>query len=106
MSNEIIVLSEEYDAALIERKVNIEVISANIKNISGNIYIIGQVQNNSEKDYSYIQVEFSIYDYNGALIDCAMDNISNLKSGKVWNFRALVNESYMTSFGAGEITAF
>ena len=51
-------------------------------------YIEGYIQNNTGKEYSYVQVEFNLYDKDGAIIGTALDNISNLEANGKWKFKA------------------
>ena len=50
--------------------------------------ITGVVKNNTRKDYSYVQIEYVIYDENGNNLGTAMDNINNLAAGDTWSFEA------------------
>lgn len=52
-------------------------------------YIEGTVKNNSNKDYSYVQIEFICYDKDGNNIGTAMDNTSNLGAYETWKFKAM-----------------
>ncbi len=50
--------------------------------------VTGIVRNNTGKDYSYVQIEYAIYDANGNNLGTALDNINNLAAGDTWNFEA------------------
>ncbi len=50
--------------------------------------IKGIVKNNSNKTYSYVAIEFAVYDVNGNNIGTALDNINNLYPGDTWAFTA------------------
>jgi len=52
-------------------------------------YIEGTCTNNSDKDYSYLQVEFICYDKEGYNLGTAWDNTSNLLKGEKWKFKAM-----------------
>ena len=57
----------------------------------GNEYtyeITGILRNNTDRDYSYIQVTFTLYDRSGNNIGTAWANANNLKSGGTWKFNA------------------
>lgn len=72
-------------------------------------YIEGYIQNNTDKEYSYVQVEFNLYDKDGALIDTALDNINNLEANGKWKFKAtsLVDDpSKVASYKLKEITGW
>lgn len=51
-------------------------------------YIEGYVQNNTDKEYSYVSIEFNLYDADGVLIGTAMDNVNNLEANGKWKFKA------------------
>lgn len=51
--------------------------------------IEGTIKNNTDKQYSYVQVTFNLYDANGAQIGTALDNINNLEANGLWKFKAL-----------------
>lgn len=61
-------------------------------------YIVGGVRNNFDKQYSYVQVTFNLYNKDGAQIGTAMDNINNLEPNGIWKFKAIgiVNETVDT----------
>ena len=52
------------------------------------VEIKGIVKNEKNKDYSYVSVEFSIYDAEGNNMGTAMDSMNNLASGETWKFSA------------------
>lgn len=52
-------------------------------------YIEGYVKNNSDKEYSYVQVEFTAYDAEGNVLDSCMDNNSGLEANGRWKFKAM-----------------
>lgn len=51
-------------------------------------YITGIIKNNTDKEKSYVQVTFNLYDSSGNQIGTAIDNINNLASGGTWKFKA------------------
>ena len=51
-------------------------------------YIEGYVQNNTDKEYSYVHVEFNLYDAEGALLGTADDYIDALEANGKWKFKA------------------
>lgn len=57
----------------------------------GNIgyYIEGTVSNNSDNDYSYLQIEFICYDKDGNNLGTAIDNTNNLLGNQTWKFKAM-----------------
>ena len=52
-------------------------------------YIEGKVTNESDKDYSYVQIEFICYDKEGNNLGTAMDNTNNLLGNQTWKFKAM-----------------
>ena len=52
------------------------------------VEIIGTLKNTSGKDLSFASIEFSLYDESGNVIDTAYDNISSIKEGDTWRFKA------------------
>lgn len=50
--------------------------------------IKGVLKNTSNRNWSYCQVEFAIYDINDYNLGTAIANINNLRSGDSWNFEA------------------
>lgn len=52
-------------------------------------YIEGTVKNNTDKDYSYVQIEFICYDKNGNNLGTAIDNTNNLLGNETWKFKAM-----------------
>lgn len=56
-------------------------------------YIVGTVTNNTDRTYSYAQVEFNLYDNANNQVGSAMDNINNLEPHGTWRFKAIVLEN-------------
>lgn len=61
--------------------------------------IEGTIKNNTDKQYSYVQVTFNLYDSDGAQIGTALANINNLEPNGLWKFKA------SGSFGDGKTVA-
>lgn len=51
-------------------------------------YINGTVTNNTDKDYSYVQIEFVCYDSQGNNLGTALDNTNNLLGNQTWKYKA------------------
>lgn len=51
-------------------------------------YIEGNVKNNRDKNYSYVQIEFICYDANGTNLGTAVDNTNNLLANQTWKYKA------------------
>lgn len=56
-------------------------------------YIEGIVTNKTDKDYSYVQIEFICYDKDGNNLGTALDNTNNLLGGQTWKYKAIFTGS-------------
>lgn len=54
----------------------------------GTMYIEGKIKNNTDKEYSYVEVTFNLYDKDGNQLGTAMDNINNLEPNGTWKYKA------------------
>lgn len=52
-------------------------------------YIEGKVKNNSNKDYSYVEIEFVCYDAEGNNLGTVVDNTNNLMAYETWKFKGM-----------------
>ena len=70
--------------------------------------IAGTLTNNTDSDKSYIQVEYVIYDADGAQIGTALANTNNLKAGGTWKFEAAstVEPDEVASWELADVTGF
>ena len=50
--------------------------------------ITGTLKNNTNDDYSYVQVEFYAYDKDGNMLDTCLGNNSGLEANGTWKFTA------------------
>ena len=73
----------------------------------GTTYIEGEIKNNTDRTYSYVQVTFNLYDSNGAQLGTAVDNINNLEANGTWKYKAMgfVSEK-VSSYKLVEITGW
>lgn len=69
-------------------------------------YITGVLTNNTDRDVTYLQIEYNIYDADGNQIGSAFDNINNLKAGGTWKFKAYVTEEGAASYELADVTGF
>lgn len=71
-------------------------------------YITGTLTNNTDNEVSYIQVEYNLYDADGAQIGTALANTNNLKAGGTWKFEALGTASpdEVASYELVDVTGF
>ncbi len=51
-------------------------------------YVEGYVKNNSDKDYEYVDIEFTAYDSEGNTLGSCYDNTSSLEANGRWKFKA------------------
>ncbi len=72
------------------------------------VYINGTLTNNTETEASYIQVEYNLYDADGAQVGTALANTSNLKAGGTWKFEAIGTASpdEVASYELADVTGF
>ncbi len=71
--------------------------------------IEGSIKNNTNKQYSYVQVTFNLYDTDGAQIGTALANINNLEANGLWKFKAigsLGNGKSVATYKLMEITGW
>lgn len=72
--------------------------------------ITGTLTNNTDSDKSYIQVEYNLYDAEGAQIGTALANTNNLKAGGAWKFEAsslsIDDPSQVASYELVGVTGF
>lgn len=52
-------------------------------------YIEGKVTNNTNRGYSYVQIEFNVYDSENNLLGSCWDNINNLDANGIWKIKAI-----------------
>ena len=71
-------------------------------------YITGKLTNNTDDAVSYIQVEYNLYDAEGAQVGTALANTNNLQPGGVWKFEAIGTASpdEVASFELINVTGF
>lgn len=68
--------------------------------------IVGVVKNNTDKEYDYLQISFTLYDAQGNVIDTAFANVNNIKPGGTWKFEAMFFEENVASWELDEITGW
>ena len=68
---------------------NLQLISSKIDNNPYMTEITGQIKNNTNKEFSFTEVEFNIYDASGNKVGSTEDNSGDLKPGAIWNFDAI-----------------
>jgi hypothetical protein len=68
--------------------------------------VVGTLMNNTKKQYSYVQVEFNLYDDSGAQVGSTLANVNNLEPGGTWAFEAGVLEGRATQAKLKGVTNF
>ncbi len=64
-------------------------------------YIEGKVTNNTNKDYNYLDIRYTLYNDSNEILGEATVFIQNLGAGKTWNFKAIYND-----IDANQVTNF
>lgn len=65
----------------------------------------GTIKNNSQFAYSYVSVEFTLYDRQGNQVGTASDNATNLEPYRTWKYKAPIFEDSATKFRFVKIEA-
>lgn len=68
-------------------------------------YATGHIRNNTNKTYSYVQVEINLYS-GDTLVGSTLDNVTNLAPGDVWEFKAMITEDSADSFKIIDVTGW
>lgn len=69
-------------------------------------YIEGTIKNNTDKEKSYVQVTFNLFDKDGNQLGTALANINDLKAGGTWKFKAMGMEKDIAKYELSEITGY
>lgn len=70
--------------------------------------ITGTLTNNTDKEKSYIQIEYVLYDAGGNQVGTALANTNHLKAGGSWKFEALgtVSPDQVVSWERSDVSGF
>ena len=70
--------------------------------------ITGTLTNNTDKEKSYIQIEYVLYDADGNQVGTALANTNHLKAGGSWKFEALgtVSPDQVASRERSDVSGF
>ena len=70
--------------------------------------ITGTLTNNTDKENSYIQIEYVLYDADGNQVGTALANTNHLKAGGSWKFEALgtVSPDQVASWERSDVSGF
>ncbi len=71
-------------------------------------YIEGYIKNTTDKEFSYVQVEFISYDSEGNTLGTCLDNNSGLEANGRWKFKAICTSDAdkIASYKLKEITKY
>lgn len=89
-----------------EEKPALELLEAKKMNKDSIRYVVGKVKNNSDKQYTYVQVEINLYDSNDNQIGSTLANVNNLEPGGTWKFEAPIFEEKAIKYKIKGITGF
>ena len=64
--------------------------------------------NNTDKEQSYIQIEYVLYDADGNQVGTALANTNHLKAGGTWKFEAIstVSPDQVASWERSDVSGF
>lgn len=68
--------------------------------------VVGTAVNNSDEDYSYLTIEFNLYDSDGVLVGNTSDRIQNFSPGDTWRFEASVYDAEVDSAEVSDISGW
>jgi len=87
-------------------KPDLEVLDYSSKSEEYARYVVGTVRNNSDRNYSYVQVEVNLLDKSGNVVGSTLANVNNLGPGKKWKFKAIILEDEARSFEIKDVTGW
>lgn len=87
------------------KKEKLEIISYENLNEGSLRYVTGQVKNNTDKNYSYVQIEIKMYK-DDVVLGTALDNMNNLGPEETWQFKALITDNSCNRYTIVGVTGF
>lgn len=72
----------------------------------GNKILTGILQNDGNREYSYVQIQFNLYDKDGVQIGSTLANVNNIEPHGKWKFEAAILQEGATMFKVKDITGF
>lgn len=98
--------AEETSVAETEaKKEKLEILSYENLNEGSLRYVTGQVKNNTNKNYSYVQIGIKMYK-DDVVLGTAMDNMNNLGPGETWQFKVLLTDNSCNKYIIAGVTGF
>lgn len=89
-----------------EKRPDLELLEVSSTSDAFTRYAVGKIRNNTNRTYSYVQVEINLYDKNGNQVGSTLANVNNLEPGAVWSFKAPIFEEEAVRFKVADITGF
>lgn len=86
-------------------KAKLEVLSYDSVSEKYTRYVVGEIKNNTDKSYSYVQVSINLYN-DDVLVGSTLANVNNLGPGEVWSFKAPILYDNCNKFKIEEVTGF
>lgn len=88
-----------------QKKDDLEVLSYDSITEGGLGYVTGEIKNNTEKNYTYVQVEINMYK-DETVLGSTLANVNNLGPGETWKFKALITDKECNRYTIKEVTGF
>lgn len=93
------------DKAVEETKADLEILSYENLSEGGLRYVTGEIRNNTNKSYSYVQVEINMYK-DDTVLGSTLANVNNLGPGETWKFKALITDDDCNRYTIKDVTGF
>ena len=87
------------------KKEDLEILSYENLNDGMLRYVTGQVKNNTDKNYSYVQIEIKMYK-DDTVLGSTLDNMNNLGPGETWQFKAIITDNECNKYTIVGVTGF
>ena len=88
-----------------EAKQDLELVSFTDMSENGLRYVTGEIRNNTDKNYSYIQVEINMQK-DDLVLGSTLANVNNIGPGETWKFKALITDNECNKYTIKGITGF
>jgi len=72
----------------------------------GSRTLTGTIRNNSDRNMSYVSIEFELTDRDGVTVGSAIDNVGSLSANGTWAFEALVLDDRAYSARIADVVAW
>lgn len=88
-----------------QKAADLEILDHSVTNDGYVRYVTGHIKNNTDKTYSYVQVEINLYE-GDVQVGSTMDNINNLEPGGTWEFNAIIIDDNATDYKIAGVTGW